>query len=100
MQEIFKLLIGMGVLVLGYFIGEWLTKITKEELIEGKKWFLILVVVGLGGGIYGLIIGNDFLLFTMFFISIIASRSLRKSFDLKRQKDINKNRKNQKVKSK
>jgi len=78
MQEIFKLLIGIVVLILGIPIGNFLAKQTKEELKEGKKWFKLLITLSLIGGFIGLIIGNDILLFTFFFIAIVTSRSVRK----------------------
>lgn len=78
MLEVFKLLIGIAVLLLGIPIGNYLARITKEELKSGRKWFKILVFVGLIGGFVGLIIGNDVLLFSFFFIAIVTSRSLRK----------------------
>lgn len=86
MDEIIKLIIGAAVLVGGYFLGNWLAKVTKEEIQKGKRWFFILVLVGLAGGTYGFISGSDFLLFTMFFITIVSSRSLRRSLELKGQK--------------
>lgn len=78
MLEIYKLLIGIIVLILGIPIGNLLAKNTKEELKQGRKWFAVLVFIGLIGGFTGLIIGNDVLLFTMFFIAIVTSRSLGK----------------------
>lgn len=78
MQEIFKLFIGVLVLILGIPIGNFLAKKTKEELKDGKKWFKLLIVLSLIGGFIGLIIGNDTILFTFFFIAIVTSRSLRK----------------------
>jgi len=78
MIEILKLLIGVGVLILGHPIGNLLAKYTKEELKDGQKYFLIIVWAGFIGGFIGLIIGKDVLLFSMFFISIVTSRSLVK----------------------
>ena len=78
MQEIFKLFIGVLVLILGIPIGNFLAKKTKEELKDGKKWFKLLIVLSLIGGFIGLIIGNDTILFTFFFIAIVTSRSLKK----------------------
>ncbi len=78
MQEFVELLIGVGVLLLGFPIGDYLAKITKDELKQGQKWFRIVVAVGLAGGLAGLIIGNDFLMFGFFFIAIVTSRSLKR----------------------
>jgi len=78
MQEIFKLLIGAGVLVLGYIIGIFLAKYTKDELRQGRKWFKIIVYASLAGGVVGMLIRNDVLMFSFFFIAIVTSRSLKK----------------------
>jgi len=78
MQEIFKLLIGILVLVLGFLIGNFLAKVTKDELKQGRKWFKLIVIISLVGGFIGLIISNDVLMFTFFFIAIVTSRGLGK----------------------
>lgn len=76
MEEVFKLLIGIGVLILGFPIGIFLARITKDELPSGQIYFKILVYIGLIGGVIGLAIKNDVILFTMFFIAIVSSKSL------------------------
>lgn len=78
MLQIIKLIIGIFVLVLGFPIGSYLAKVTKEELKSGKKWFKLIIIISLILGFVGLIIGNDSLMFSFFFIAIIASRSLKK----------------------
>lgn len=78
MQELIKLVIGVVILALGIPIGNLLAKITKEELKSGRKWFKIIVFAGLIGGFIGLIIKNDVLLFSFFFIAVVTGRSLRK----------------------
>ena len=78
MQGIYKILIGIGVLVLGFPIGNFLAEKTKEELKQRQKWFKLIILLGLIGGSIGLIIGNDILMFSFFFIAIVTSRSLRK----------------------
>jgi len=78
MQEIIKLIIGIVFLLLGIPIGNYLRNITKEELKSGQKWFKLIIIVSLVGGFIGLIIGNDVLLFSFFFIAIVTSRSLRR----------------------
>ena len=78
MDEIIKLIIGCLVLVIGYFIGILLARATKEELKSGQPWFKLIILVSLIGGIIGLIIGNDVLMFGFFFIAIVTSGSLRK----------------------
>ena len=86
MLEVFKLLIGIGVLILGFFIGKLLARYTKEELQSGRFWFKILTLIGLVGGIIGLAIGNDVILFTFFFIAIVTAQSLKKSKKKKSKK--------------
>ncbi len=77
MQELIKLLIGTGVLVLGFFLGNLLAMNTKEELKQGQKWFRLIISAGLIGGIVSLILMNDTLMFSFFFVTIVASRSLK-----------------------
>ncbi|MDO8528762.1 MAG: hypothetical protein Q7S06_02630 [Nanoarchaeota archaeon] len=76
MQDVIKALIGIGALVLGYFIGNILAVKTKEELFQGKKWFKIIVFFSLVGGVIGLILRNDVIMFSFFFMAIVTSRSL------------------------
>ena len=76
MQEITKILFGIAFLLLAWPIGNFLARVTKEELRAGKKWFKLVVILSLMGGLIGLAIGNDILLFSFFFIAIVTSRSL------------------------
>jgi hypothetical protein len=78
MQEIYKLAIGVALLILGFPIGNLLAKLTKEELKEGKKYFKILILFSLTSAVVFLILGNDALLFAFLFIAIVTSRSLVK----------------------
>ena len=71
-----KLIVGFCVLILGIFIGDYLAKVTKEELKSGQKWFRVIVLVSLFMGFSGLVLGNDFVLFSGFFVAIVTSRSL------------------------
>ena len=79
MLEILKLLIGIAVLGLGFPIGDYLAKQTKEELHDGKKYFKILIIVSAFGALVSLIIKNDYLLFSFSLIAIVTSRSLKKN---------------------
>ncbi len=78
MTEILNLLIGIIVLILGIPIGNLLAKYTKEELKDGKPWFKLLIFIGLIGGLVGLIIRNDAIMFSFLFIAVVTSKSLRK----------------------
>ncbi len=77
MQEILKIIIGIGVLVLGFPIGNFLAKITKDEKKQGRFWFRLISIVSLIGGFAALILRNDILLFSFFFIAIVTSRNLK-----------------------
>jgi hypothetical protein len=76
MQEAITFVIGIIVLLLGIPIGNYLAKLTKEELKAGEKWFRRIVILSLLGVIVCLIFGNDALMFTFAFIAIVTSRSL------------------------
>ena len=78
MQEILKIVIGIAVLFLGIPVGNILAKNTKEELKEGRKWFLLLILTCFIGAVLSLVFGKDSLLFTFLFIAIVTSRSLGK----------------------
>jgi uncharacterized membrane protein YfcA len=77
MQEVFKLLIGIGVLVLGIPIGNLLARATNEELYQRRVWFILIILLCAVGAVLGLIFRNDALLFSLLFIAIVTSRSLR-----------------------
>lgn len=77
MQEIIKILIGIAVLLLGFPLGNFLAKMTKEELKSGQKWFRLAIVLFSIGAIVSLIVGNDILLFTFLFMIIVTSRSIK-----------------------
>ncbi|MAG10711.1 hypothetical protein CMI44_00145 [Candidatus Pacearchaeota archaeon] len=80
MQEFIKILIGIVVLGIGIPIGDLLAHFTKEELKSGQIWFKLIIVLSLIGGVVGLILGNDVLMFSLFFIGVVTSRSLRKFY--------------------
>lgn len=77
MQQIINLGIGILFLLLGFPIGSYLAKKTKEELKSGQKWFKLIIILSLITGLFGLIFSNDIVLFSCFFIAIVTSRSLK-----------------------
>lgn len=78
MQQTASLLAGIGILILGIPLGDFLAKITKEELRQGRVWFRLIIITSLIGAIVGLVSRNDVLLFSLAFIAIVTSRSLNK----------------------
>jgi hypothetical protein len=77
MVEVINILVGITVLVLGYFIGVFLAKQTKEEIGFGQHWFKIIIIVSFIGAIFSLIFNSDALMFSFLFIAIVTSGSLR-----------------------
>jgi hypothetical protein len=77
MKEVYIYWVAIGILALGIPVGDFLAKITKEELKSGKKWFKILIFVSLVSSIISFFIGNDPLFFSFLFIALVTSRSLR-----------------------
>jgi hypothetical protein len=78
MQQLYEIILGIVLLALGILIGNLLAKVTKEELKSGRKYFKILIVLSLIGAVIFLILRNDVLLFSLLFIAIVASRSLKR----------------------
>ena len=78
MEEILKFLVGIIVLILAFPIGDYLAKLTKEELKQGKRWFNLIIIINLLGSLITLLLGNDYLLFSFLFIAIVTSRSLKR----------------------
>ena len=78
MASFISLLIGIFVLVMGFPIGNYLAKSTKEELKDGQLWFKLVIILSLIGVLVALILEKDALLFTFAFIAIVTSRSLKK----------------------
>jgi uncharacterized membrane protein YfcA len=77
MQEILKIFIGIGFLLLAIPIGSYLAAKTREELKAGQRWFKLLIIISMIGSIISLIIRNDFLFFSFLFIALITSRNLK-----------------------
>jgi len=76
MEEFYTYSLAIIFLILGIPIGNFLAKITKEELKSGKKWFKLLIFISLIGAFISFFIGNDPLFFGFLFIAIVTSRSL------------------------
>ena len=76
MNEFTKIIIGILVLLLGIPIGKILKKITKEEIKEGQKWFKLIIIISLIGSFIGLVINNDFILFSFLFIAIVTLQNI------------------------
>ena len=77
MQEMIKLVLGIMLIILGFPIGYFLARITKEELKSGQKWFKLIILFAAIGAIISLIVRNDVLMFSFLFIVVVTSGSLK-----------------------
>lgn len=76
MGWIVSFLIAIAILLLGIPLGNLLAKFTHEELRGGRVWFQTIIIVSLVCGVFSLVVGNDYLLFSFLFMAIVTSRSL------------------------
>lgn len=77
MEEVYNLIIGVAVLILGIPIGNLLANSTKEELHKGRKWFNLLMILSLIGAVIFLFTKYDAIFFTFLFMTIVVSRSVK-----------------------
>ena len=77
-MQLTNIIIGIFVLLLGIPLGNYLAKTTKEELKSGQEWFKLIIIMSLIGGFIGLLVGDDVLMFSLFFIAVVTSRSLKR----------------------
>ena len=78
MQEWIIYLIGIAVLLLGFPIGHYLAKTTKEELKSGQPLFKLIILISFICAIVSAILRIDTLMFAFLFIVVVTSRSIRK----------------------
>lgn len=90
MQEVYKILIGIGVLTLGFPIGMLLRKLTKDELKQGQPWFKLIIILSFIGAIISLIFGNDSFFFSCLFFAAVTGMSLKNFNKIKTSKRKNK----------
>lgn len=78
MNELLGFVLSICILALGIPMGDYLSRITKEELKSGQKWFKIIIIFCFVGAILALILESDALLFGLLFMAIVTSRSLNR----------------------
>ncbi|MEK6875506.1 MAG: hypothetical protein AABX30_02385 [Nanoarchaeota archaeon] len=79
MEDVFKIAIGAVILVFGFYIGNFLARVTKEELKKNQKLFRWVIIFSLLVGFVVLFFMNDTIMFSSFFIAIVTSRCLNTS---------------------
>jgi len=90
MQEVFRILISMGVLALGFPIGILLAQLTKDELKQGRPWFKLIIILSFIGAVISLIFENDAFFFSCLFFAAVTSMSLKSFNKVKTSKRKNK----------
>lgn len=78
MGEVYNFAIAIILLALAIPLGNLLAKATKEELHKGRKWFKLLMIACLIGSIPALIFRKDVIFFSLLFIAVVTSRSVKK----------------------
>ncbi len=66
------------ILLLAFPIGYLISWMAREELVQGKKWFKILIAISFFVGIFSLIYNLREIFYTSIFMIIVAGISLRK----------------------
>lgn len=77
------MLIEILILILSVPSGLFLAYISRDELIHGRNWFIILIIISLISWIWFILQRNKSLIFTLAFIFIISLISYIKSYDKK-----------------
>lgn len=80
MNEIISIL---SVIVLSVVLGIIVTRFTREELKDGKNWFIALIVLGIFGGIVSFVFGENIMGASCFGISLMGLISLFEGKKLK-----------------
>ncbi len=68
-------------LILGVPAGYWIAWMCRDELVQGRKWFLTLMVISVIFSIISLFFLEFSYFFSCLFIAIISGVSYWKSFD-------------------
>lgn len=71
----------LWILFAGLPIGYAIAHMCRDELKDGRKWFLILMILGLIGTIISGIFAQKTISLTLDFIAIVSMVSFAKSFD-------------------
>lgn len=78
MQEIYNILIGILVVIIGIPIGKFLALKTKDEQDKGQFWFKLIIIASFIGAVITLILRNDAFFFSFLFFTIVTNESLKK----------------------
>jgi len=76
-----QLILVLVVLALAFVLGLWIAKNTSGELVLGRKWFIILMVVSLIVSLIFVFLKRYDIVLTCLFIIIFTTVCYYKSFD-------------------
>lgn len=71
------------ILVLAIPIGLLIAKMARDELVQGKPWFRILIIASIIAGIWFYLTGQTYITWTAGFAFVVALISLIKAEDKK-----------------
>ncbi|OIO80417.1 hypothetical protein AUJ84_03595 [Candidatus Pacearchaeota archaeon CG1_02_32_132] len=77
------MILNLLILFLGVPIGLLIAWLARDELKQGRKWFRIMIILSLLGGLWFWLIGRVYISLTWGFIFIIVLVALAKSQDKK-----------------
>ncbi|MGB9708112.1 MAG: hypothetical protein ACPLXC_02175 [Candidatus Pacearchaeota archaeon] len=83
-----QVIVSIVIALLGYPVGLLIAKLTEEELEQGRKWFMLIILLSIIGIILSFVFTNNetllFLVASFVFIALVALASLVKSRRRKR----------------
>ncbi|MBI5804020.1 hypothetical protein HY450_02140 [Candidatus Pacearchaeota archaeon] len=68
------------VLLLAFPLGYLISWMTKEELVSGRKWFKVLIILSVAVGGWFALLGNFVVTLTSGFVLIVSLVSLMESY--------------------
>lgn len=71
------------ILIIAIPVGYWLAYVARDELVDGRKWFKTIIIVGILLGIWFFLTGFKASGYTSFFVSILGIIAYVKSYDKK-----------------
>ncbi len=70
-------------LLIAFPLGYWVSYLARDELIVGRKWFLLIMGVSVIASIVFFILKDDVIGFSALFILVFTGISYQRSFDKK-----------------
>lgn len=78
-----KEILVLVMLVLSIPLGFWVAWLCRDELVSGRRWFKLVMILSVVGSLVFLVYGEISAALTLFCLAIISYISHKKSFDKK-----------------